>query len=116
MGQLLEEALAAGAFGFSTSRTTKHRAADGRPTPSLSAEEPELAGIACAMKRAGSGVIQVNSDFGAGEFFDLMAHDKKVRDGRIHFVLVDRLGHAISDNQVRREDLFEAYRLLGVRS
>src|SRR5258708_2382581 len=68
MGQLLEEALRAGAFGFSTSRTTKHRAADGRPTPSLSAAEPELAGIACAMKRAGTGVIQVNSDFGAGEF------------------------------------------------
>jgi N-acyl-D-aspartate/D-glutamate deacylase len=68
MGQLLEEALRAGAFGFSTSRTTKHRAADGRPTPSLSAAEPELAGIASAMKRAGAGVIQVNSDFGAGEF------------------------------------------------
>ncbi len=68
MGQLLEEALRAGAFGFSTSRTTKHRAADGRPTPSLSAAEPELAGIAYAMKRAGTGVIQVNSDFGAGEF------------------------------------------------
>ena len=73
MGQLLEEALRAGAFGFSTSRTTKHRAADGRPTPSLSAEEPELAGIARAMKRAGTGVIQVNSDFGAGEFALLRA-------------------------------------------
>jgi N-acyl-D-amino-acid deacylase len=57
MGQLLEDALRAGAFGFSTSRTTKHRAADGRPTPSLSAEEPELAGIARAMRRAGTGVI-----------------------------------------------------------
>jgi N-acyl-D-aspartate/D-glutamate deacylase len=73
MGQLLEEALRAGAFGFSTSRTTKHRAADGRPTPSLTAAEPELAGIACAMKRAGTGVIQVNSDFGAGEFALLRA-------------------------------------------
>ena len=68
MGQLLEEALNAGAFGFSTSRTAKHRAADGRPTPSRSATEPELAGIAYAMKRAGTGVIQVNSDFEAGEF------------------------------------------------
>ena len=68
MGQLVEEALNAGALGFSTSRTAKHRAADGRPTPSWTATEPELAGIARAMRRAGKGVIQVNSDFHAGEF------------------------------------------------
>ncbi len=68
MGTLLEEALDAGALGFTTSRTTKHRAADGRVTPSLSADEPELAGLALAMKRAGKGVIEVNSDFGPGEF------------------------------------------------
>ncbi len=68
MGQLLEEGLQAGGFGFTTSRTPKHRAADGRPTPSLTAEHPELAGLALAMKRAGTGLIQVNSDFGEGEF------------------------------------------------
>ena len=68
MGALLEEALRAGALGFTTSRTTKHRAADGRMTPSLSADEPELAGLARAMRRAGKGVIEVNSDFGPGEF------------------------------------------------
>ncbi|MCH2201498.1 MAG: amidohydrolase family protein [Fuerstiella sp.] len=68
MGELLEESLAGGAFGFTTSRTGKHRAADGRPTPSLTAEHAELAGLALAMKRAGTGIIQVNSDFGAGEF------------------------------------------------
>ncbi|MEC9341149.1 MAG: amidohydrolase family protein [Pseudomonadota bacterium] len=73
MGRLLEEALAAGALGFSTSRTTKHRAADGSPTPSLSAGEPELHGLARAMRRAGSGVLQVNSDFGTGEFEVLRA-------------------------------------------
>lgn len=73
MGELLEEALHAGAFGFTTSRTTKHRAADGRPTPSLSAGEAELAGVAQAMKRAGKGVIEVNSDFGPGEFDILRA-------------------------------------------
>ena len=67
-GERLEAGLAAGAFGFTTSRTPKHRAADGRPTPSLTAEHPELAGIARAMKRAGTGVIQVNSDFESGEF------------------------------------------------
>ena len=68
MGELLEQALHAGALGFTTSRTTKHRARDGRLTPSLSAREPELFGLAAAMKRAGRGVIEVNSDFGPGEF------------------------------------------------
>ncbi len=68
MGELLEQALVAGALGFSTSRTTKHRAADGRPTPSLSADEAELTGLARAMKRAGLGVFQVNSDLGDNDF------------------------------------------------
>ena len=73
MGVLLEEALNAGALGFTTSRTTKHRAADGRLTPGLTAQEPELAGLARAMRRAGRGVIEVNSDFGQGEFARLRA-------------------------------------------
>ena len=68
MGRLLEESLHAGALGFTTSRTVKHRAKDGRMTPTLSAAEPELAGLALAMKRAGKGVIEVNSDFGEGDF------------------------------------------------
>jgi N-acyl-D-aspartate/D-glutamate deacylase len=68
MARLTEEALRAGALGFTTSRTTKHRARDGRFTPSLSAREAELLGIASGMKRAGRGVLQVNSDFGPGEF------------------------------------------------
>ena len=68
MAELLEDALAQGALGFTTSRTSKHRAADGRLIPSLSAREPELYGLALAMKRAGTGVMEVNSDFGPGEF------------------------------------------------
>jgi N-acyl-D-aspartate/D-glutamate deacylase len=73
MSDLLEEALRAGALGFTTSRTTKHRARDGRLTPSLSAREPELFALARAMNRAGRGVLEVNSDFGAGEFPALRA-------------------------------------------
>ncbi len=73
MGDLLEQALRAGALGFTTSRTIKHHAKDGRFTPSLSAREPELFGLAAAMKRAGRGVIEVNSDFGPGEFEILRA-------------------------------------------
>jgi N-acyl-D-aspartate/D-glutamate deacylase len=67
------EALQAGALGVTTSRTTKHKARDGRFTPSLSAREAELFALAEGMKRAGSGVLQVNSDFGPGEFEALEA-------------------------------------------
>jgi N-acyl-D-aspartate/D-glutamate deacylase len=42
MGALLEQALRAGALGFTTSRTVKHKTRDGRAVPSLSAREPEL--------------------------------------------------------------------------
>lgn len=68
MGRLLEEALHAGALGLTTSRTIKHKARDGRNTPSLSATEDELISLARAMRRAGKGVIEVNSDFGPGEY------------------------------------------------
>jgi len=66
--RLIEQGLSAGALGVSTSRTVKHRAADGRPTPSLSAGDPELAAIATALGAAGRGVLQVNSDFTPGDF------------------------------------------------
>lgn len=68
MTRLVEEALAAGALGVTTSRTPKHRAADGRPTPSMTADAPELLALAEGLRRAGRGVLQVNSDFGPGEF------------------------------------------------
>ena len=68
MGRLLEEALRYGALGFTTSRTFRHLTADGRSVPSLSAKDAEWSGLAAAMKRAGSGVIEVNSEMGPGEF------------------------------------------------
>lgn len=76
MTRLVEEALGAGAMGVTTSRTTKHKARDGRFTPSLSAREAELFALAEGMRRAGRGVLQVNSDFGPGEFEALDAAAK----------------------------------------
>lgn len=73
MGAMLESALRAGALGLTTSRTIKHRAKDGRYTPGLTAADPELAGLAQAMRRANAGVIEVNSDFGDGDFEHLRA-------------------------------------------
>lgn len=58
MAKMVEEAMTAGALGFSTSRTPIHRAKNGELVPGTHAEENELFGIADAMRRAGGGVFQ----------------------------------------------------------
>ena len=63
MKQLAKEAVLAGALGFSTSRTLNHRTSDGQPTPTLTASETELIGIAEGLKEANCGVLQFVSDF-----------------------------------------------------
>ncbi|MBI1238691.1 MAG: amidohydrolase family protein [Alphaproteobacteria bacterium] len=63
MAALTREAVRAGAVGFSTSRTLNHRTSDGQPTPTLTAAENELLGIALGLRQAGEGVLQVVSDF-----------------------------------------------------
>ena len=65
MRRLSAEAMRAGAIGFSTSRTLNHRSVKGEPTPSLRATEAELLGIAHGLADAGSGVIEMISDFNA---------------------------------------------------
>ncbi|QUD87623.1 N-acyl-D-amino-acid deacylase family protein [Phenylobacterium montanum] len=63
MAAIARRAAEAGALGFSTSRTLNHRTSDGQPTPTLTAGEDELTGIALGLKAAGKGVLQVVSDF-----------------------------------------------------
>lgn len=63
MSALVVDALEAGALGFSTSRTEKHRDKNGAHTPSFKAEMAELHGIAEAMGKADKGVMQLIADF-----------------------------------------------------
>lgn len=63
MATLTEEGIRAGALGFSTSRTLNHRTLDGRHIPTLRAEAAELNAIARAMRAAGTGWLQIVSDF-----------------------------------------------------
>lgn len=63
MRLLTTQAIAAGALGFTSSRTLNHRTSKGAPTPSLTAEVDELMGVAAGLKDAGRGVIEMISDF-----------------------------------------------------
>ncbi len=68
MGRLIEEALIAGAVGFSTSRILGHRSIQGEPVPGTFANDTEVMVIAQALKRAGKGVFQIipSSTLGPG--------------------------------------------------
>jgi N-acyl-D-aspartate/D-glutamate deacylase len=63
MAQLVAEGIEAGALGFSTSRTEKHKDSSGVHTPTLTAHSDELIGIAKAVGATGKGVLQGISDF-----------------------------------------------------
>lgn len=63
MRQIAASAMRAGAFGFSTSRTISHKSLTGEYTPTLRAHENELTGIAMGMKDAGSGFLEIVSDW-----------------------------------------------------
>ena len=63
MRRLTEEAIRAGALGFTSSRTLNHRSSKGEPTPTLQAEHDELVGMADALHTIGYGVMEMISDF-----------------------------------------------------
>ena len=63
MGRLATEGIAAGALGFTTSRTANHKTSTGDFTPTLTAAAKELVGIAEVVGRGNTGVFQLVSDF-----------------------------------------------------
>ena len=101
MAALAREAVEAGALGFSTSRTLNHRTSDGQPTPTLSAEEQELMGIAMGLSAAGAGVLQVVSDF----------RDPEQEMGMLRRI-VERSGRPLSISLVQNDRRPDAWRFL----
>lgn len=59
MAALAREAMQAGAFGFTTSRTLGHLSSDGIPVPGTFAEDDELFEIAKAVKEGGGRIFEV---------------------------------------------------------
>ena len=58
MVDLLDEAMAAGALGFSTSRTLRHKVPDGRQVPGTFATADELLELAAVLGRRGRGIFE----------------------------------------------------------
>ena len=101
MATIAEAAMRAGALGFSTSRTLNHRTSDGQPTPTLTAGEDELMGIALAMKAANAGVLQFVSDFAdPAEEFAMLRR------------LVERSGRPLSFSLLQSPRAPESWRML----
>ncbi len=77
MARIVGESVAAGAFGFSTTRSLNNRSRDGSLAPTVTAGEDELRAMACAMGALGRGVMEMNDQFldatanGSAEF-DMM--------------------------------------------
>src|SRR5438309_568067 len=76
MAEIVREGIAAGALGFSTSRTIMHRAVDGEPVPGTFAAEDELFGIGRVLGELGTGVFELAPAGVMGE--DLAAPEKEV--------------------------------------
>ncbi len=62
MSALVSEALDAGAFGFTSSRITAHRTADGKVVPGTQVSIAEMEGFGDALGKAGHGIFEVVSD------------------------------------------------------
>ena len=102
MAAIAQRAVDAGALGFSTSRTLNHRTSDGQPTPTLTAGEDELTGIALGLAAAGKGVLQLVSDF----FPDGAAELAMVRR------IVERSGRPLSFSLVQSPKAPDGYRAM----
>ncbi len=95
MTALVNEAVQAGAFGVSTSRTLSHRTRDGALAPAETASEEELLALARGLKQAGRGVFEAIVDFndidlGASAEFDMLRRIAQVAECPVSFTVVQR--------------------------
>jgi N-acyl-D-aspartate/D-glutamate deacylase len=93
MRALTADALRAGAFGFTTSRTEQHRTPQGDMVPGRNAAPEELLGIGRAMGDCGRGVFGMLSDFeDEASEFTWMTQLAQETGSKVWFLLTDRAG------------------------
>jgi N-acyl-D-amino-acid deacylase len=107
MADLVDEAMAAGALGFSTSRTFLHKVPDGRPVPGTYASDDELLAFADVLARHGAGVFEGAMRLGER---DNDAFDNTRREVALMGEISRRSGRPVSfglTQSDRRPDLYE---------
>ena len=103
MRAIVAEAVRAGAFGFSTSRTISHKTLKGDFTPTLRAQEDELTGIALGMRDIGAGFLELVSDWNEPDPATEFALVRRV---------VERSGRPLLFSLTARHDRTEDWRKL----
>jgi N-acyl-D-aspartate/D-glutamate deacylase len=89
MGELLREGLAAGAVGFSTSRTLVHRTLAGVPVPTYDAATQELKALGENLSGDARHVFQMIADWKDAEAeFDILRHVGQTTGARGTFTLL----------------------------
>jgi N-acyl-D-amino-acid deacylase len=89
--RLTAEAVRAGAFGFTTSRTNAHKTTQGEMVPGRFAEIDELTGIGSGLGALGAGTFGMNSDFEDEDTeFEWITRLGKATGRPVWFLLTDR--------------------------
>src|SRR3546814_7504867 len=107
MSRLCEAGSQAGALGFTPSRTWVHRTSVGESIGTLTAATDEVLGIADALNRAGTGVIQLISDAYQSDDDDLVA-----REIQLLGELALKVGRPLSFTVQQNDDTPDRYREL----
>jgi N-acyl-D-aspartate/D-glutamate deacylase len=107
MARLLDEAMAAGALGVSTSRTFMHKVPDGRPVPGTYATADELLAFAEVLRDRGTGIFEGAMRLGER---DNAAYDNSRGEVALMGEISRRSGRPVSfglTQSNRRPDLYE---------
>ncbi|MEM7412442.1 MAG: amidohydrolase family protein [Myxococcota bacterium] len=110
MCALVEEAMRAGAMGFSTSRTVGHRSIGGDPVPGTFAERDELVALAQAMQKAGKGVFELIPASTVGKLENLGGEKYSLEEEFDLIRAIGRVGRPVTFTTVQIPDYPDTWR------
>jgi N-acyl-D-aspartate/D-glutamate deacylase len=102
MGQIVREAMSAGALGFSGGRLVEHRSSTGKHVPGTFAARDELLAIARAMGESGRGVFQMVPKGAVGDFGGQeVGREARLEEHRLYEEIVAASGRPLTYSLVQ---------------